>query len=116
MTMGRTDPQAEHDRGPTDGEEAVEMLLQPREKDLGGFSVRRLPPSVKRSMVGPWIFFAHMGPTDFPPGQGITVRPHPHINLATVTYLFEGEILHRDIGTTSAPTRCDNLPPVQRGG
>ncbi|AHE98814.1 pirin [Thioalkalivibrio paradoxus ARh 1] len=96
MTMRDTDRQGEHGRESARGEEAVEMLLQAREKDLGGFSVRRLLPTAKRTMVGPWIFFDHMGPADFPPGQGITVRPHPHINLATVTYLFEGEILHRD--------------------
>lgn len=75
---------------------AVELILQSREKDLGGFSVRRLLPTAQRRMVGPWIFFDHMGPARFPAGQGITVRPHPHIGIATVTYLFEGEILHRD--------------------
>jgi redox-sensitive bicupin YhaK (pirin superfamily) len=96
MKMRKAEPQAEHERGPIHGEEVMEMLLLPHEKDLGGFSVRRLLPSAKRRMVGPWVFFDHMGPADFPPGQGITVRPHPHINLATVTYLFEGEILHRD--------------------
>jgi redox-sensitive bicupin YhaK (pirin superfamily) len=65
-------------------------------RDLGGFHVRRILPSPRRRLVGPFIFFDHMGPVDFPPGQGIDVRPHPHIGLATVTYLFEGEILHRD--------------------
>lgn len=94
--MRKTEYQAEHERGPIRGEEGVEVLLQPQEKDLGGFSVRRLLPSAERRMIGPCVFFDHMGPADFPPGQGITVRPHPHINLATVTYLFEGEILHRD--------------------
>jgi redox-sensitive bicupin YhaK (pirin superfamily) len=76
--------------------EAIELILQAREKDLGGFSVRRLLPAARRQMVGPWIFFDHMGPAYFPAGQGISVRPHPHIGIATVTYLFEGEILHRD--------------------
>lgn len=71
-------------------------IIPPREKDLGGFSVRRVLPYAQQKMVGPWIFFDHMGPADFPAGKGIDVRPHPHINLATVTYLFEGEILHRD--------------------
>jgi len=71
-------------------------IIEPRTKDLGGFSVRRLLPTVQQKMIGPWIFFDHMGPADFPAGKGIDVRPHPHINLATVTYLFEGEILHRD--------------------
>lgn len=75
---------------------AIELLIKPRDKDLGGFSVRRALPTRERRMVGPWIFFDHMGPANFPAGEGIKVRPHPHINLATVTYLFEGEILHRD--------------------
>ena len=71
-------------------------IIAPRERDLGGFSVRRMLPDAGTPAVGPWIFFDHMGPVTFPPGQGIDVRPHPHINLATVTYLFEGEMLHRD--------------------
>ncbi|MDO9317065.1 MAG: pirin family protein [Gammaproteobacteria bacterium] len=75
---------------------SAELVLMPHEKDLGGFKVRRLLPSVNRQMVGPWIFFDHMGPAQFPAGQGISVRPHPHIGIATVTYLFDGEILHRD--------------------
>ncbi|MGO2133599.1 MAG: pirin family protein [Halomonas sp.] len=75
---------------------AVELLIEPRDADLGGFSVRRALPTRQRRMVGPWIFFDHMGPAEFAAGEGIKVRPHPHINLATVTYLFEGEILHRD--------------------
>ncbi len=75
---------------------AIETVLQPRERDLGGFSVRRVLPTAQRRMVGPWIFFDHMGPAHFPAGEGINVRPHPHIGIATVTYLFEGEILHRD--------------------
>jgi redox-sensitive bicupin YhaK (pirin superfamily) len=74
----------------------IKEIIMPREKDLGGFSVRRILPYAKQNMVGPWIFFDHMGPAEFPAGEGINVRPHPHINLATVTYLFEGEILHRD--------------------
>lgn len=75
---------------------AIELLIQPKKTDLGGFSVRRALPSGKKRKIGPWVFFDHMGPAAFPPGQGVDVRPHPHINLATVTYLFEGEILHRD--------------------
>ncbi|MEM7206642.1 MAG: pirin family protein [Pseudomonadota bacterium] len=75
---------------------AISTLITPEEKDLGGFSVRRVLPSAKQRMVGPWIFFDHFGPATFPPGDGINVRPHPHVNLATVSYLFEGEILHRD--------------------
>lgn len=82
---------------------AVELLIQPRDKDLGGFSVRRSLPTLQRKMVGPWIFFDHMGPASFPAGHGINVRPHPHVNLATVTYLFDGEILHRDsLGSVQA--------------
>jgi redox-sensitive bicupin YhaK (pirin superfamily) len=76
--------------------ELIKNIIEPREKDLGGFTVRRVLPVARQKMIGPWIFFDHMGPADFSAGQGIDVRPHPHINLATVTYLFEGEILHRD--------------------
>ncbi len=75
---------------------SIELIVEPKAKDLGGFTVRRVLPSRERRMVGPFIFFDHMGPAEFPPGKGISVRPHPHIGLATVTYLFEGEILHRD--------------------
>lgn len=75
---------------------AIELSIVPKEHDLGGFSVRRVLPAVTRRMIGPWIFFDHMGPAVFASGEGIDVRPHPHINLATVTYLFEGEMLHRD--------------------
>ncbi|MHB1222291.1 MAG: pirin family protein [Gammaproteobacteria bacterium] len=72
------------------------MIITPRERDLGGFSVHRILPFATHKMVGPFIFFDHMGPAVFTPGNGITVRPHPHMNLATVTYLFEGVICHRD--------------------
>jgi redox-sensitive bicupin YhaK (pirin superfamily) len=75
---------------------SVDLLIESRTRDLGGFSVRRVLPSSERRMVGPFIFFDHMGPAEFPPGQGIQVRPHPHVCLATITYLFEGEIMHRD--------------------
>jgi redox-sensitive bicupin YhaK (pirin superfamily) len=71
-------------------------LLKPHVKDLGGFTVKRLLPGHPDKMVGPFIFFDHMGPATFAPGDGIAVRPHPHIGLATVTYLFDGVILHRD--------------------
>lgn len=71
-------------------------LIKPHVKDIGGFTVRRLLPSHPHKMVGPFIFFDHMGRAEFAPGQGMDVRPHPHIGLATVTYLFEGAILHRD--------------------
>lgn len=74
----------------------VELMIDARTRDLGGFSVGRVLPASLRRTVGPFIFFDHMGPVDFPPGSGVDVRPHPHINLATVTYLFSGEVLHRD--------------------
>jgi redox-sensitive bicupin YhaK (pirin superfamily) len=77
-------------------EDAVELVISGGKKDLGGFSVRRILPAPARRAVGPFIFFDEMGPAEFPPGEGIDVRPHPHIGLATVTYLFDGEILHRD--------------------
>jgi redox-sensitive bicupin YhaK (pirin superfamily) len=75
---------------------SLEMIITGRSRDLGGFSVRRILPYATHRMVGPFIFFDHMGPADFPPGKGIDVRPHPHIHLATVTYLFDGKIRHRD--------------------
>ncbi|MCS6946626.1 MAG: pirin family protein [Steroidobacteraceae bacterium] len=71
-------------------------VIEPRSKDLGGIEVRRALPAPERQMVGPFIFFDQMGPAQFAAGRGLDVRPHPHINLATVTYLFDGEILHRD--------------------
>ncbi len=82
---------------------SIKNIIAPRNKDLGGFSVSRVLPTAKQKMVGPWIFFDHMGPAEFAAGQGINVRPHPHINLATVTYLFEGEIWHRDSLGSSEP-------------
>jgi len=75
---------------------AILQLIDSRERDLGGFSVRRVLPYGGGRMVGPFIFFDHLGPAQFEPGQGIDVRPHPHIALATVTYLFSGEMQHRD--------------------
>lgn len=74
----------------------VTAVIEPRPRDLGGFSVQRVLPAAQARMVGPFVFFDHMGPAQFPAGTGIDVRPHPHIGIATVTYLFEGEILHRD--------------------
>ncbi len=79
---------------------AVELLLKARPTDLGGFTVRRALPNVQCRNVGPFVFLDHMGPAALAPGSGIDVRPHPHIGLATVTFLFEGELLHRDsLGT-----------------
>jgi redox-sensitive bicupin YhaK (pirin superfamily) len=84
---------------------APETVIVPRSRDIGGFEVRRALPSAQRRMVGPFVFFDHMGPALFQPGKGIDVRPHPHIGLATVTYLFDGEILHRDSLGTVQPIR-----------
>lgn len=78
------------------GDSAILKSIHPKEKDLGEFTVRRAIPQVGTKSIGPWVFFDHFGPADFGPGEGINVRPHPHINLATVSYLFEGEIFHRD--------------------
>ena len=85
-----TAPVCARSRGP------IDLIIRPRRKDLGEFSVARALPAPERRMVGPFIFFDHMGPADFGPGQGIQVRPHPHIGIATITYLFEGLIMHRD--------------------
>lgn len=87
----------------------VEKMIAPREKDLGGFKVRRILPVAGQKKVGPWIFFDHMGPAEFNKGKGINVRPHPHINLATVTYTFEGEIWHRDSLGNSSPIKPGEL-------
>jgi redox-sensitive bicupin YhaK (pirin superfamily) len=96
---------------------AIEQVIVPRARDLGGFSVRRALPAVGRQMVGPFIFFDQMGPAEFLLGKGIDVRPHPHIGLATVTYLFDGEIYHRDsLGTAQAIHAGDlNLMSAGRG-
>ena len=82
----------------------IEMVIDARKKDLGGFEVGRILPFHSRRMVGPFIFLDHMGPAEFAPGaDAINVRPHPHIGLSTLTYLFEGEIMHRDsLGYTQA--------------
>ncbi len=78
------------------GLDAIETLIVPRTRDLGGFEVRRALPAPQRQMVGPFIFFDQAGPAELLTGQGVDVRPHPHIGLATVTYLFRGDFHHRD--------------------
>ena len=85
----------------------IELVIHQRRKSLGGFEVGRVLPFAKRRMVGPFIFFDHMGPVDFDPGipNNVDVRPHPHIGLATVTYLFDGEIMHRDSVGSEQPIR-----------
>jgi redox-sensitive bicupin YhaK (pirin superfamily) len=83
--------------------DAISQVIVPRTVDLGDFAVRRALPSARTRMVGPFIFFDHFGPAEFHAGNGLDVRPHPHIGLATVTYLFDGEIMHRDsLGTAMA--------------
>ena len=94
--------------GDTKSCKPVETVVVPRSRDIGGFDVRRVLPSAERRMVGPFVFFDEMGPVTFKPGQGIDVRPHPHIGLATVTYLFDGLIMHRDsLGSVEAITPGD---------
>jgi redox-sensitive bicupin YhaK (pirin superfamily) len=85
----------------------LDVVIIPRVRDLGGFEVRRVLPAGERRMIGPFIFFDQMGPITFKAGTGIDVRPHPHIGLATITYLFEGEILHRD--------SLGNVQPIRPG-
>jgi len=85
--------------------DAIDLIVVPRSVDVGHFAVRRALPHSRRRMVGPFIFFDHFGPAEFHSGQGIDVRPHPHIGLATVTYLFEGEIMHRDSLGSAVPIR-----------
>jgi redox-sensitive bicupin YhaK (pirin superfamily) len=80
--------------------DAIDLVIRARLRDVAGSAIRRALPSMRRRLVGPFIFFDHAGPIDVPAGQGTDVRPHPHIALATVTYLFEGAVLHRDsLGT-----------------
>lgn len=109
--------QLEHDCSAKEGLGALELIIESRPRDLGDITVRRSLPNVRRRLVGPWIFFDHMGPSEFAPGPGIDVRPHPHINIATVTYLFEGEIFHRDsLGSAAAIVPGDlNLMVAGRG-
>jgi redox-sensitive bicupin YhaK (pirin superfamily) len=89
----------------------IELVIDRRRKDLGGFEVGRVLPYAQRRMVGPFVFFDHMGPADFPAGlpRSVDVRPHPHIGLATITYLFDGEIMHRDSLGTEQPIRAGEV-------
>lgn len=97
--------------------DAIETMIVPRSHDIGGFEVRRALPSARRRMVGPFIFFDRMGPAILRPGQAMDVRPHPHIGLSTVTYLFDGNIRHRDsLGTEMVIAPGDvNLMTAGRG-
>jgi redox-sensitive bicupin YhaK (pirin superfamily) len=89
----------------------IELVIDQRRRDLGGFEVGRVLPFARRRMVGPFVFFDHMGPADFPAGlpHAVDVRPHPHIGLSTVTYLFEGEIMHRDSVGSVQPIRAGEV-------
>src|SRR5690242_14942979 len=98
-------PDIEPASGPCPGAPQIATVIDARPRDLGGFTVGRVLPAPPRKLIGPFIFFDHMGPAVFPPGRGIDVRPHPHIGLATVTYLFEGEIVHRDSLGSHQPIR-----------
>src|SRR5581483_7260934 len=89
--------------GDAQSSDAIAHVIVPRSVDLGEFQVHRALPSAQSRMVGPFIFFDHYGPAVFSSGTGMDVRPHPHIGLATVTYLFEGEIVHRDSLGTAIP-------------
>jgi redox-sensitive bicupin YhaK (pirin superfamily) len=91
--------------GDAQAADAIAHIVVPRSVDLGGLTVHRALPSARSRMVGPFIFFDHFGPAVFKSGQGIDVRPHPHIGLATVSYLFDGEIVHRDSLGTAMPIR-----------
>jgi redox-sensitive bicupin YhaK (pirin superfamily) len=97
--------------------DAIAQIVVPRSVDLGGFQVHRALPSARSRMVGPFIFFDHFGPAVFRAGDGMDVRPHPHIGLATVTYLFDGEIVHRDSLGSAEPIRpgAVNLMTAGRG-
>jgi len=95
--------------------DAIELALVPRTVDLGGLTVRRALPSARRRMVGPFIFFDHFGPAEFRSGEGMDVRPHPHIGLATVSYLFDGEIVHRDSLGTLATIRPGEVNWMKAG-
>ena len=98
-------PDIEPTWAPCPGISQLASVIEARARDLGGFTVGRVLPSSARQLIGPFIFFDHMGPADFPPGRGIDVRPHPHIGLATVTNLYEGENVHRDSLGSLQPIR-----------
>ena len=98
-------PDIEPAVAPCPGTPQLAAVIDARARDLGGFTVGRVLPSTARRLIGPFIFFDHMGPAAFPPGRGIDVRPHPHIGLATVTYLFAGEIVHCDSLGSRQPIR-----------
>ncbi|HEX6142784.1 MAG TPA: pirin family protein [Geminicoccaceae bacterium] len=125
--LGADDPKCET----LDEANPIETVIVPRARDIGSFEVRRALPSAAKQMIGPFIFFDQMGPAEFLLGTGMDVRPHPHIGLATVTYLFRGEVAHKDSLGTDLPIRpgevnwmtagrgiahSERTPPAQRDG
>src|SRR5689334_25081003 len=88
-----------------DGGGGLAAVVEGRAREIDGFAVRRVLPAIGARQIGPFVFLDHIGPASVPPGAGLDVRPHPHINLATVTYLFEGEIVHRDSLGSMQPIR-----------
>jgi redox-sensitive bicupin YhaK (pirin superfamily) len=95
--------------------DAIDTVIIARARDLGGFEVRRALPSARRQMVGPFIFFDQMGPAEFLTGQGVDVRPHPHIGLSTVTYLLQGQMHHRDSIGTNRQINVGEVAVMQSG-
>jgi len=110
-------PGKDPDLGDAQAADAIEQVIVPRTVDLGDFQVHRALPSARSRTVGPFIFFDHMGPAMLHAGKGVDVRPHPHIGLATVTYLFDGEVMHRDSLGTAVAIRpgAVNLMTAGRG-
>lgn len=102
-------PTAEPDYSRRASTPEVATVIDARPRDIGGLTVGRVLPAVACRHVGPFVFFDHIGPTDLAPGHGLDVRPHPHIGLATVTYLFEGEIVHRDSLGSHQPIRPGDI-------
>jgi redox-sensitive bicupin YhaK (pirin superfamily) len=94
---------------------AIQHVIVPRARDLGGFEVRRALPAKERQMIGPFIFWDQMGPALFDVGKGVNVRPHPHIGLATVTYLFDGQIFHRDSLGSAQPINPGDVNWMRAG-
>lgn len=101
--------------GNADTCDVIEQVIVPRARDIGGFEVRRALPSARRQLVGPFVFWDQMGPAAFAIGEGMDVRPHPHIGLATVTYLFDGEVMHRDSLGTELAIRPGELNVMTAG-
>ena len=108
-------PQPDPIPGDTQTCDAIETMIVPRSVDLGGFEVRRVLPHRNRRTIGPYVFVDHMGPAEFKAGDGVDVRPHPHIGLATVTFLYDGEIVHRDSLGNNRPIRPGDLNWMNAG-